>query len=121
MGDPGGAEAHRDQVRVRNGSVRWLHGAHRRKAWFLVPDPGFGDGREVRDHDRGSVGGFIAPLAEGLARRAGAAMRLLPVRTDHERSRSARAESEAHARADRRAYEHEYLPLRNLSTHRARG
>ena len=57
----------------------------------------------------------IAPAAEGVARRAGAAMRLLPVRPDHERGRSARAESHADARADRRAHEHEYLPLRNLS------
>ena len=30
-------------------------------------------------------------------------------------------ESEADARGDRRAHEHQYLPLRNLSAHRARG
>ena len=36
--------------------------------------------------------------AESLARRAGAAMRLLPVRPDHERGRSAQAESEADPR-----------------------
>ena len=35
------------------------------------------------------------PRAEGLARRAGAAMRLLPVRPDHERRRSAGAQSQA--------------------------
>jgi isoquinoline 1-oxidoreductase subunit alpha len=34
---------------------------------------------------------------------------------------SAQAESQADARADRRAYERQPLPLRNLSTHRARG
>jgi len=91
------------------------------KACVLVPDPGLGDGRQVRDHDRRPVGGFIAPSTESVARRAGAAMRLLPVRANHERSRSAQAEPKAHARADRRTYEHEYLPLRNLSAHRARG
>jgi len=69
----------------------------------------------------GPVGGFIPPLAEGLARRTGAAMRLLPVRTNHERSRFAQAESQAHARANCRAYEHQHLPLRDLPTHCARG
>ena len=62
----------------------------------------------------------VAPAAEGVARRAGAAMRLLPVRADHERGRPAQAESQADARSNRRAHEHEYLPLRNLSAHRAR-
>src|SRR5262245_65412174 len=98
-----------------------MHGAYRRQARVFVPDPGLGDRRQVRDHDRRTVGGFIAPAAEGLARRAGAAMWLLPVRTNHERGRLARAESQADARADRRAHEHEYLPLRKLSTTRPRG
>jgi hypothetical protein len=35
--------------------------------------------------DRGPVAGFLASTAKGLARRASAAMRLLPVRTDNER------------------------------------
>ena len=63
---------------------------------------------------------FQPSAAEGLARRAGAAMRLLPVRPDHERGRSAQAEAKADARRDRRAHEHQYLPLRHLSAHRAR-
>ncbi len=61
------------------------------------------------------------PRAEGLARRARAAMRLLPVRPDHERGRSPEAEAQADARRDRRAHEHQPLPLRHLSAHRARG
>ena len=69
----------------------------------------------------GSVAGLQPSGAEGLARRAGAAMRLLPVRPDHERGRSAQAEAEADARRDRRAHEHQHLPLRNLSADRARG
>src|SRR5262244_3163713 len=84
-------------------------------------NPGLGDRKQVRDHDRRTVGGFIALAAEGLARRAGAAMWLLPVRTNHERGRLAPAESQADTRPDRRAYEREPLPLRNLSTHCARG
>ncbi len=63
----------------------------------------------------------VASAAEGLARRAGAAMRLLPVGPDHERGRPAQAQSQADARADRRAHERQHLPLRNLPAHRARG
>src|SRR5262245_36983679 len=46
-------------------------------------------------------------------------MRLLPVRPDHERGRSAQEQSEADARPDRRAHEHQPVPLRDLSAHRA--
>ena len=59
----------------------------------------------------------LASAAEGLARRARAAVRLLPVRPDHERGRSAQEQTEADARRDRRAHEHQPLPLRNLPTH----
>ena len=59
--------------------------------------------------------------AEGLARRTRAAMRLLPVRPDHERGRSAQAQAQADPRRDRRAHEHQHLPLRHLSADRARG
>ena len=48
--------------------------------------------RQVGDHDRRAVAGFLPSAAEGLARRARAAMRLLPVRPDHERGRPAQAE-----------------------------
>ena len=64
---------------------------------------------------------FQPPLAEGVARRARAAMRLLPIRPDHERGRSAQAEAEADARRDHRAHEHQYLSMRHLSAHCARG
>ena len=55
--------------------------------------------------------------AEGLARRAGAAMRLLPVRPDHERGGVAQGQSEAEPRADRRAHDRQHLPLRDLPAH----
>ena len=54
------------------------------------------------------------PLQKAWLAERGAAMRLLPVRPDHERGRSAQQQSEADPRADRRAHEHEHLPLRNL-------
>ena len=53
-----------------------------------------------------------------LAERA--PVRLLPVGPDHERRRAVEGQSQPLARTDRRAYEHQYLPLRNLSAHRAR-
>ena len=59
----------------------------------------------------------IASAAEGLACRARAAVRLLPVRPDHERGGSAQEQTEADARRDRRAHEHQSLPLRNLPAH----
>ena len=90
------------------------------KRAFSCQTAGLGDRRQVGHHDRRPVAEFHPSAAEGLARRAGAAMRLLPVRPDHERGRSAQAKSEADARRDRRAHEHQHLPLRHLSAHRAR-
>ena len=63
---------------------------------------------------------FLASAAEGLDRRGSAAMRLLPVRPDHEGGRAARQQPEADARADRRAHGRQHLPLRHLSPHHRR-
>ncbi len=61
------------------------------------------------------------PRTEGLGGARGAAMRLLPVRPDHEGRRAAGEQSEAHARADRRAHGRQHLPLRHLSPHHRGG
>jgi len=66
----------------------------------------------------GPFGEGAAPPAEGLDRRAGPAMRLLPFRTDHAGCDASCDEQETHARADRRAHGRQYLPLRHLSAHR---
>src|SRR6185436_4360998 len=50
------------------------------------------------------VAGRQPPAPESVARRAGAAVRLLPVRPDHARSRAAEGTSPSHARADRRLH-----------------
>ena len=71
-------------------------------------------------HHRRPVAERPASAAEGLGRRAGAAMRLLPVRPDHAGGGAARHEQEADARADRHAHGRQHLPLRHLSAHRAR-
>ena len=62
----------------------------------------------------------FASAAEGLDRRAGAAMRLLPVRPDHAGGRAAGQEQEAEPAADRRAHGRQHLPLWHLSAHRPR-
>ena len=85
VGDPGRPQADRHQVRLRHRAVRCLHGAYRRQARVLVPDPGLGDRGQVGDDDRRAVAGYVAPAAAGMARRASPAMRLLSVRPDHER------------------------------------
>ena len=61
-----------------------------------------------------------ASAAEGLGRRAGAAMRLLPVRPDHAGGRIADEDQAAVTRADRRPHGRQHLPLRHLSAHRSR-
>ena len=58
------------------------------------------------------------PLQKAWHRRAGAAMRLLPVRPDHAGGRIAGEDQEAVARADRRPHGRQHLPLRHLSAHR---
>src|SRR5499427_263782 len=105
---------------MRHRPVWRLHGAYRRQARVLVPDPGVASRRQGRDHHRGAVARFIPSGTEGLACRAGAAVRLLPVGPDHERRRPAGAQSEAEPQPDRRTHEHQYLPLRLLSAHRPR-
>jgi 2Fe-2S iron-sulfur cluster binding domain len=58
--------------------------------------------------------------AEGLAGRARAPMRLLPVWTDHERRQSPQAKAASGAERDRCAYEYQHLSLWNLSADSAR-
>ena len=60
-------------------------------------------------------------IAESVARGASSAMRLLPVGADHARGGPAENQSAADARRDRRAYEHQHLPLRDVRAHRACG
>ena len=92
------------------------------------------DGRAVRSCQvtASQVAGKRVTTIEGLSpdgrpsaaarldRRAGAAMRLLPVRPDHAGGGTAGEQQEADARADRRAHGRQSLPLRHLSAHRPR-
>ena len=55
--------------------------------------------------DRRFVSDFQPSSAESVARRAGSAMRILPVGSDHAGSRSAQGNAPAEPRADRRLHE----------------
>ena len=65
----------------------------RRQGGARLPDAGFRGGEQDGRHHRGPVAEFLAPAAEGLGRAGSAAMRLLPVRPDHEGGRTARQQS----------------------------
>ena len=74
----GACTVHVDGRRVRSCQTRCRHGR-----------------RQEGRHHRRPVAQLLASAAEGLGRRAGAAMRLLPVRPDHEGRGAAGRESEA--------------------------
>ena len=82
----------RNQVRLRHGALRRLHGAHRRRRDPLLRHSDR-QRRRIRDHhhrgDRRDAGRRKDP--EGLARSRRRAVRLLPVRPDHVRFRPSRA------------------------------
>ena len=83
----------------------------------VVPDDGVG-GRRQEDHDhRRTVADLHAPAAEGVDRRAGAAVRLLPVGPDHVGRGAAGQDAEPDRRADRHRDDRQHLPLRHLSAH----
>ena len=83
LGDPRAPPAHRHQVRLRGGAVRCLYRASRRQPGALLPDPALGRGGQEDHDDRGAAPAGPAPATGGLDRRAGAPVRLLPVRADH--------------------------------------
>ena len=73
------------EVRMRHRPVRRLHGACRWRAAALLPDPGRGRRRPRHHHHRRHRRDADRQgRAEGVARPRGRAVRLLPVRPDHE-------------------------------------
>src|SRR4051812_8680330 len=114
MGHPRGVADDRHQVRLRRGPVRRLHRACQWRGGALVPDHGQRRRRQEDHHHRGVVAEGRSSLAEGVDRRAGAAMRLLPVRPDHAGGLAARQEHQPEQGGDRRAYGRQSLPLHDL-------
>src|SRR5499427_2658042 len=115
MGLAGRARAHRQQVRLRDGPLRRLHGARRRTGRALVHHPDLGGREQEGRDDRGRRRRPRRPRAAGrVGRRRRAAVRLLPGRPDHVRRRAAQAHAESHRHADRRSHGRQHLPLRHL-------
>ena len=76
--------------------------------------------RQKNHHDRRSRSQGRASAAARLDRRAGPAMRLLPVRADHASRFAARQEHRSHQGRNRRAHGRQSLPLHDLCAYPAR-
>ena len=120
VGDSRNAWADRHQVRMRHCLLRRLHRPHQRQRRTLLQHSGVVGRRRLGDHHRGPRRGRRAQRrAAGVARSAGAAVRLLPVGNDHGRVGAARREAARHRRRHRRR-DHQYLPLRHIRPHPSR-
>lgn len=109
-------EPHRHEVRLRRGCLRGLHRARGRRGRAVVRAAGGGRGRPAHhDHRGAGRGAGQAPrAAAGLDRRAGAAMRLLPV--GHADGRGGPAGQAARPQRRRhRCRHHQPVPLRHVS------
>src|SRR2546421_5130728 len=119
----------RAALRLRSGAVWCLLGAAGRQGDSVVCDAG-GRGQRQGDHDArgptGSVGkgardrcciAGAAPVAAGVDRRAGAALRLLPERDDDPGRRFAVDDEEPDRGSDPHRDERPSLPLWHLSAH----
>ncbi len=103
LGHPRSRRVDRHEIRLRRRPVRRLHGASRRQGGALLPDASLRGGGQEGRHHRGPVAELLASAAEGLGGAGGSAVRLLPVRPDHEGGRAAGEQQEAEPRADRRS------------------
>src|SRR6185436_3433212 len=119
LGHPRLAGSHGHQVQLRHRAVRRVHAARGRPARALVQLSGLARGRENDQDDRRRLERRQSPDPARVDRARCAAVRLLPVRHDHERARAARAQSEPNRRRHRRG-RHERVPLLELSP-RAQG
>src|SRR5271168_49906 len=107
----------RHQVRLRRRPLRRLHRPRGRRRRSLLPDAAQRSRRQEDHDDRRPERTQRPSAAEGVGRRAGASVRLLPVRPDHAGGLAAVGESDPHSRRNRRTYERQSLPLHDLSAH----
>src|SRR5260370_6349501 len=110
----------RDQVRMRNVALRRLHHTPQRAAGARLRDSDLQCRQQERDHDRRPLAGPLQPDSTGVDRRRCPAMRVLPVRADHDGGSAAGQDGQPDRRRYRRGHAQQYLPLRNLSIHPAR-
>src|SRR5712672_3722350 len=100
--------------------MRRLLGAYQRRAAALLLDPPRQPQSRRQDrHHRGPFAQRLASHPESLGRARRAAMRLLPVRTDHGGRGFAQEEPQAD-RPGHRSGDDQYLPLRHLPAHSRR-
>src|SRR4051812_39070410 len=108
----------RDEIRLRPGALRRLHRAPRRRTDALLRDSGRGSRGEGRHDHRGDRQDCCRSRdTAGLACARSAAMRLLPVGTDHVRDRTPAVQPAAVGGRHRPGHGREHLPLRHLSAH----
>src|SRR5712691_2115678 len=109
-------------LRLRAGAMRRLHRSRRRGGRALLRHPGLGRGRSQGGHARRARhAGKAASDPEGLCRGAGAAMRLLHQRLDHDRGLAAQPQQEAERCRDQGRAHRPQVPLRHPYGHPARG
>src|SRR6266702_2466260 len=107
-----------DQVRLRHGAVRRLHGARGRPADPLLRHAGRRGHRQERHHHRSHRRDAERQKhTGGLAGSGRRAVRLLSVRADHVCRRVARDQAPSDRCRHRHGPSGEYLPLRHLSAH----
>ena len=82
VGTPGRVGVARDEVRVRGGVLRSMHGADRRAEHEVVPDRHRAGGRQAGDDGRGRSGTVVDAVRDAWHRRQRRAVRLLPARAD---------------------------------------
>src|SRR5260370_31935109 len=111
----------RDQVRMRHVAQRRLHGTRQRATRALLRDAELQYRQQERDHERRLVAGPLQPDPAGVDRRRCPAVRILPVGADHDGGSAAGQDGQPDRRRYRRGHAQQYLPLRNLSIHPARG
>src|SRR5437016_3010582 len=117
LGAAGKTSTHRNQIRLRHGAVRRMHGASGWRSGAVVCDavvPRGGQGG--RDHRRADAGIFPA-VAAGVDRRGRSAVRVLRVRPDHGSRHPAAREFKSQRCGHRRLHDRKHLSLRNVSAH----
>src|SRR6202051_4879048 len=117
MGHPRAIADDRYQIRLRRRPLRRLHCASQWRSRAILPDLDQRCGwQENHDHRRSQRQGRSS-AAEGVDRRAGSAMRLLPVRPDHAGGVAARQEQQSDQGRSGSANGRQSLPLHDLFTH----
>src|SRR6185503_17892712 len=107
-------------VRLWSWPVWGVHGHHQRRRGALVRDADL-ERQRRNHHARGAgAGRQAASAAAGVDRGAGAAVRLLPERPDHDGEGNARQEPAPDRRADSRRHVADAVPLHDVLPHSGR-